>query len=1404
MGNQYNEKNFQDLVDFVPKISKFEAEEYSKNPYTTISFTLFKSIVSTYMDKEDNDKKKLEIIGNWCKLAKNPNQKNFDYIFKQLQDQNSDLMKDLTNNSLEINIRDYHNKKKDKFKDLLMKGPPECFQWVAWLISNNVPERNMKIYYNYQTIELDRSTKNNIIRDYEVTFANLKESQGNLKIYKNNLYNILKAFLNLDKDIKYEKELNILVGFMLVIAKGNDLDVFYFLITLLSSTFSTRKKNNEYSLRGLFTEDYPLLIFFNYIFKSILDKNFPDIKTECDKSGVKIDEWTNKWIQTLFTDILPIPYCRRLWDYIFSDGIYFLIKFAIEIIRTLYVDILEKITTLDSARQYFEKLQKNALAEDFIENKEKFQSFEDICTRALKIKINPEEYLKLFRKSDEENFGKFSNLPEKIYELKEGNENLIGFKIEHRNTVLFNDAPKDLNKKKIEKPKTFPTVYNNTNLQGNIKDRASMFQSNNPKPSYSELKINKLDSKSQKIAEQNNHQKTEIKIPKFEQNIQKPELKKPKQETLQKPEPKPKTEPIIQNQIPKKVEPKNVSIIPPRNVNTQHELKKPTFQYNQIFNNAQNTSNKYNLPNPAPHAQQITPVQNTEKVKPKKPIQYNIPQSSQDKQNINNIPSYHKNDDRNHINKNNNVQKNTTATLSQPIKKEQEKKYVNFPKKNINTLQNNNQKNQVTSLKHPDIGNSSNTGAQQNIPKINNNKQNHINKIPTTKDNNKPKTFNKYNNPQPNISNNQKGQTNSTNNTHKNPSPVLNTQIDSKTNPQTKQNYSNPQNNNQYYSNTSQLPTTNDNNQNNQNTTSYYTNNQINENSNPINDSQQSTTNQQYINPQVSQPESNILPLSQPQYNQLPSNDPQLTQLPSSQPQYNQLPSNDPQLSQLPSSQPQYNQLSSNNPQLNQLPSNDPQLNQLPSSQSQYNQVPSTDPQLSQLPSSQPQYNQLPSTDPQLTQLPSSQSQYNQLPSTDPQLSQLPSSQPQYDQSQYNQSQSTDPQYNQLPSTEPQYNQSQSTDTQYNQPQTTDPQYNQPQTTDPQYTQPQTTDPQYNHTQTTEPQYNQSQYNQTQSTEPQYNQLPSTEPQYNQSVSTDPQLNQSQSTQPLYTQPQYNQTQSTDPQYNQQQYNQTQSTDHQYNQPQYNQSQSTEPQYNQNVSTDPHLNQTQSTQPQYTQPQYNQTQSTDPQLNQSQSTQPQYTQPQYNQTQSTDPQYNQPQYNQSQVSDPLLNQSQSTQPQYTQPQSTDPQLNQNQYTQSQYTNPQYTQPQSTDPQLNQNQYTQPQYTQSQYTQPGMTQSQYTQPQTTQPQTVNPSQPIYAQAAPDETFVRIPSSDTNPTTNNQIPTQNQTQTQTQPSYYNNNQYPYTTNQPQSYYPNNTNYSVPGSNVYYPPNTTGYTY
>ena len=33
MGNQYNEKNFQDLVDFVPKISKFEAEEYSKNTY---------------------------------------------------------------------------------------------------------------------------------------------------------------------------------------------------------------------------------------------------------------------------------------------------------------------------------------------------------------------------------------------------------------------------------------------------------------------------------------------------------------------------------------------------------------------------------------------------------------------------------------------------------------------------------------------------------------------------------------------------------------------------------------------------------------------------------------------------------------------------------------------------------------------------------------------------------------------------------------------------------------------------------------------------------------------------------------------------------------------------------------------------------------------------------------------------------------------------------------------------------------------------------------------------------------------------------------------------------------------------------------------------------------------------
>jgi hypothetical protein len=117
-------------------------------------------------------------------------------------------------------------------------------------------------------IDINKEYKALLLNDKKNNDINNKE----LREKETSLYNILKAFWNLDKEVGYCQGMNLIVGFLLLISEGNELDTFYLLISNFSSTFKERKKYN-YSFRGLFSEEFPLLYFLNFIFYILLEEN---------------------------------------------------------------------------------------------------------------------------------------------------------------------------------------------------------------------------------------------------------------------------------------------------------------------------------------------------------------------------------------------------------------------------------------------------------------------------------------------------------------------------------------------------------------------------------------------------------------------------------------------------------------------------------------------------------------------------------------------------------------------------------------------------------------------------------------------------------------------------------------------------------------------------------------------------------------------------------------------------------------------------------------------------------------------------------------------------------------------------------------------------------------------------
>ena len=236
--------------------------------------------------------------------------------FKNKEEININIY-EYTDCKIERGIKNFYLKNNEKFIERVIKGPPECFRFTSWLILNKIPlDRNKQIFEFYSNQELNEDIELSIIKDIQRSFPKSNEKTETINSKEKSLCNVLKAFSNLDRDIGYCQGMNLIVAFLLTISDFNETDTFYLLISLFSSTFKERgiKHNYNFSIRGMFSDGFPLLLFMKYIFDQEFSKLLPDLKKKFNDFSITDDVWIGKWFQTLFTVVLPFEWCKRLFD----------------------------------------------------------------------------------------------------------------------------------------------------------------------------------------------------------------------------------------------------------------------------------------------------------------------------------------------------------------------------------------------------------------------------------------------------------------------------------------------------------------------------------------------------------------------------------------------------------------------------------------------------------------------------------------------------------------------------------------------------------------------------------------------------------------------------------------------------------------------------------------------------------------------------------------------------------------------------------------------------------------------------------------------------------------------------------------------------------------------------------
>ncbi len=281
---------------------------------------------------------------------------------------------------IENRLRNYYNKNKNKFIKKICKSPPDTFRWISWIITAKIPiDRNDDFYNKFLKKELTSEISIQIKKDIYRTFPKSikKKYFNNMKIDLN-LFRILKALAIKDQDVGYCQGMNFIVGFLLIISNFNELESFYMMLSLLNYT-----GENHFGIRGFFTQDFPLLKLYLFIFQYFFNKKIPTLKSHFDKLDIPDELWISKWLQTLFTIILPYDAVKRVWDCILTNGLDFIIIFSIAYLKYLESDLLKLNETIDIIN-FFKMLSPQ-------KNEDDYGDLEDLDENSLYYKENEVE-----------------------------------------------------------------------------------------------------------------------------------------------------------------------------------------------------------------------------------------------------------------------------------------------------------------------------------------------------------------------------------------------------------------------------------------------------------------------------------------------------------------------------------------------------------------------------------------------------------------------------------------------------------------------------------------------------------------------------------------------------------------------------------------------------------------------------------------------------------------------------------------------------------------------------------------------------------------------------------------------------------------------------------------------------
>ena len=234
----------------------------------------------------------------------------------------------------DVYLKEFAFQKPKIYYKMLRRGPPMRYRWPVWKTSLELDKFYIPDLYE-KLKKLSSQWESVIRKDLHRTFPNepyfASMKHGN--IGQDHLFNTLKAVSIYFPNIGYLQGMNFVMGFMLLLNGGDEVEAFWMFVTLA--------RDHRYFMMGFFEQGFPLLDFYIYMFYNLLEEELPEVHDHIKQLQLPDQLWVFKWFLTVFIYNVPQVHEVRIWDFVMSYGLFSVVQLAVGILKFFENEILE-------------------------------------------------------------------------------------------------------------------------------------------------------------------------------------------------------------------------------------------------------------------------------------------------------------------------------------------------------------------------------------------------------------------------------------------------------------------------------------------------------------------------------------------------------------------------------------------------------------------------------------------------------------------------------------------------------------------------------------------------------------------------------------------------------------------------------------------------------------------------------------------------------------------------------------------------------------------------------------------------------------------------------------------------------------------------------------------------------